>query len=158
MTRSMSEGRVVRTHVDMEARRCLALWGKGSPGGEELDLAVRAVERTALALRELGHARRHEEKPGTPGLRVLAPAPGSRGGSGWVVTVPVPAWVTLRDAQRAIRAAAERTELAKGVRLVAEDATPIAVAPGRDRQPAELRRRGAGAPQHRARETTPRRP
>jgi hypothetical protein len=155
----MTEGRVVRTRLDPDARRCLALWGKGPPGGEDLDEAMRAVARTALALRELGHARRHEEKLGAPGLRVLAPAPGARGGEGWVVSLPVPGWVTLRDAQRAIRAAAERTALAKGVRLVPEAAAaPAAVAPGRDHQPAALRKRTAGAPQHRAREATPRRP
>jgi hypothetical protein len=153
MSRGTAAGRVVRSKTGAR-ERCLALSGKGAPGSAELEEAIEAVMRAASALRLAKRRTGHEFKPPLPEVRLRAPGPGARGGSGWTVFLRVPVWVSPRDAREAAAGAAEHAPIAKNIRL-----SPVSVAegrrvparPGRDHQPGQIRRRRTG-PQHRARE------
>jgi hypothetical protein len=152
MTRATTSGQVVRTKHE-PALLCIALSGKGVPGSGSLEQAVEAVARTSRALHELTRRRGHEWKPHDPEVRLRTPA-GVRGGSGWVVRVAVPGFVTTRELREAAASVARHAEIAKNIRLVplepSEAARPGPV--GRDRLPGQLRRARSGSPQHRARE------
>jgi hypothetical protein len=143
----------------IQARRaapvhCIALAGKGVPGSGDLEEAIEAVVRAARALHEATRRRRHEWKPGDPEVRLRKPA-GIRGGLGWTVRLAVPSFVTAREVHEAVVEASGHHEVAKNIRLVplleAPEAGTAAGRPGRDRQPAQIRRTRT-APQHRARE------
>ena len=153
MARSMVSGRVVRTRKGPVEGACLALSGKGTPGGADLEEAIEAVAEAAAELRAIGRARRHEFRPGDPEVRVR-PTPAGRGGPSWTVLVRVPGWVTAAETKAAAAKAARRHAVAKSIRLSPVDpsaAAPV-TAPGRDRLPGTLRRKRVGSPQHRARE------
>ena len=154
MARSMVSGRVVRTRKGAVEGACVALSGKGTPGGPALEEAIEAVAGAAKELRAIGRGRRHEFRPGDPEVRVRTPAPGGRGGRSWTVLVRVPSWVTASEVRAAAATAARRRPVAKSIRLSPVDpaAAAPATAPGRDRLPGQLRRTRVGAPQHRARE------
>lgn len=134
--------------------RCIALSGKGAPGGSALEEAIEAVAATARALRALKRRGGHEFKPPDPEVRLRAPSPGARGGSSWTVLVRVPPFVTVRDARAAAELAARRRAVAKSIRLSPVDTSapvPGSERPGRDRMPGGIRRTRV-APQHRARD------
>lgn len=152
MSRGLATGRVVRSRRD-RAERCLALSGKGAPGRSDLAAAVAAVTRAAEALRDPRLRGAHAFEPAPAEVRLRAPSPGARGGTGWTVLVRVPAWVGAREARAAAAEAAGRSPIAKSIRLspVATEPAARRAAPGRDRQPGQIRRRRT-APQHRARE------
>ncbi len=152
MSKGLAAGRVVRSRV-REAERCLALSGKGAPAVTELEAAIAAVRRAAGALREPGLRGAHAYEPPEPEVRLRAPTPGARGGTGWTVFVRVPAWVGPREARAAALEAAHHAPAAKSIRLspVATEPEKRRPAPGRDKQPGQIRRRRV-APQHRARE------
>jgi hypothetical protein len=152
MSRGLATGRVVRSRRE-QAQHCLALSGKGAPGRADLEAAVAAVTRAADALRDPRLRGRHAFEPAPAEVRLRAPSPGARGGTGWTVLVRVPAWVGPREAKAAATEAAGRAPLAKSIRLSPVVTEPAArrAPPGRDRQPGQLRRRRT-APQHRARE------
>ena len=144
------EGRVRPVPQD----RCIALSGKGAPGAEALEEAIVAIEATAAALRALKRRGGHEFKPPDPEVRLRAPPPGARGGSGWTVLVRVPPFVTARDARAAAAEAARHHPVAMDIRLSPLDASaPVQgdARPGRDRMPGGIRRTRT-APQHRARD------
>ena len=153
MARSMVSGRVVRTRGKGAAEEaCLALSGKGLPGGAVLEEAIEAVADAAKQLRAIGRQRRHEFRPKDPEVRLRTPE--GRGGSSWTVLVRVPGWVTPSEARQAAAAAARRRPAAKSIRLSPLDpfAAPKAGAAGRDRLPGQLRHTRVGGPQHSARE------
>jgi hypothetical protein len=152
MSKGLAAGRVVRSRTE-PAERCLALSGKGAPGAAELERAIAAVARAAAALRDPSLRGAHAFQPAEPEVRLRAPIPGARGGTGWTVFVRVPPWVGAREARTAAAAASEHAPAAKSIRLSPLVPEPAArrAAPGRDRQPGQLRRRQTG-PQHRARE------
>lgn len=155
MARSMVSGRVVRTRGKQATEgACLALSGKGLPGGAALEEAIEAVAAAAAELRAIGRTRRHEFRPKDPEVRVRTPRAGGRGGASWTVLVRVPGWVTAAEVKAAAAAAAVHRGVAKSIRLSPVDplAAPPEEAPGRDRLPGQLRRTRVGAPQHRARE------
>lgn len=152
MSKGLSAGRVVRTRME-RPEHCLALSGKGEPAGSEIEAAIEAVTRAAEALRAPGLRGAHALRLQPPEVRLRVPAPGARGGSGWTVSVRVPAWVGEGEATTAVAEVSARTPLAKNIRLspvVTEPAAPTAP-PGRDRQPGQIRKSRTG-PQHRARE------
>ena len=132
---------------------CLALSGKGAPALGELEHAIAAVRRAAEALRDRRLRGAHAFEPPEPVVRLHAPTPGARGGSGWTVLVRVPAWVGVREARAAAEDASDHAPLAKSIRLSPVDTAPArpAAPRGRDKQPGQIRRRRV-APQHRARE------
>jgi hypothetical protein len=143
---------VVRSRKE-QAEHCLALSGKGAPAPADLERAIEAVARAADALRSPKLRGAHAFEPPAPEVRLRAPRPGARGGSGWPVFVRVPAWVGTRLARAAAAEASARAPVAKSIRL-----SPVVIepakrksAPGRDKQPGQIRRRRT-APQHRARE------
>lgn len=153
MTRATTSGQVVRTKHEA-APLCIALSGKGVPGSGGLEEAIVAVARTARALHELTKRRGHEWKPHDPEVRLRTPA-GVRGGSGWIVRIGVPTFVTARDLREAAEGVARRADVAKNIRLVPLVEPEAATRPGpggRDHQPGQLRRKLSGSPQHRARE------
>src|SRR5512141_3191982 len=100
MTRATTSGRVVRTRAE-DVPRCLALSGKGAPGSKELERAIEAVIGAADELRAMKRRGGHEFTPPDPEVRLRAPRPGARGGTGWTVFVRVPGFVTARDARAA---------------------------------------------------------
>jgi hypothetical protein len=149
-----------RSYRPVHARKgawahCIALAGKGVPGSGDLEEAIAAIVRAAATLHEATRRRGHEWKPGDPEVQLRRPA-GVRGGLGWTVRVAVPPFVTARDVHEAAAETAAHHEVAKNVRLVplAVEAGTAAGRPGRDRQPAQIRRTRT-APQHRARELVP---
>jgi hypothetical protein len=153
MSKGLAAGRVVRTR-SAAAERCLALSGKGAPAPSELEQAIQAVTRAADALRSPRLRGAHAFEPPAPEVRLRAPTPGGRGGSGWTVFVRVPAWVGAREARAAASDASGHAPLAKSIRLspvVTEPARRKPTTPGRDKQPGQIRRRRTG-PQHRARD------
>ncbi len=152
MSKGLAAGRVVRSRThDLE--RCLALSGKGAPALTDLEEAIAAVRRAAGALRDPALRGAHAFDPPEPEVRLRAPIPGARGGSGWTVFVRVPPWVGAREARAAALEASDRAPAAKSIRLspVATEPVRRRASPGRDRQPGQIRRRQVG-PQHRARE------
>lgn len=150
--RGLASGEVVRSRVQ-RAEHCLALSGKGAPDAAELEKAMEAVTRAAELLRSPRLRGAHAFETGPVEVRLRAPRPGARGGSGWTVFVRVPAWVGMREATMAVEEASWHLPMAKSIRLSpvvterVEPASPI----GRDRQPGQIRQRRLG-PQHRARE------
>ncbi len=152
MSKGLAAGRVVRSRT-AEIEHCLALSGKGAPGLAELEEAIAAVRRAADALRDTGLRGAHAFEPPEPEVRVRAPSPGARGGTGWTVFVRVPGWVGAREARAAALEASGRARIAKSIRLspVVTEPARRRSSPGRDRQPGQIRRRQTG-PQHRARE------
>lgn len=152
MSRLLAEGRVVRSRRE-RPERCLALSGKGTPGSDGIAEAMEAVSRAADALRSPALRGAHALHVDPPEVRLRAPAPGGRGGAGWTVFVRVPAWVGAGEAKEAIGRVARSLPLARNIRLspVVTEPTIAHAAPGRDRQPGQIRRRRTG-PQHRARE------
>jgi len=152
MSKGLAGGRVVRSR-NQELEHCLALSGKGAPGPAEREGAIEAVKRAAEALRSPGLRGAHAFEPEAPEVRLRAPSPGARGGTGWTVFVRVPAWVGAREARSAALEASGHSPIAKSIRLspVVTDPARRKAAPGRDRQPGQIRRRRTG-PQHRARE------
>ena len=152
MSKGLAAGRVIRSRAPL-AERCLALSGKGAPAPRDLEEAIGAVTRAAEALRDPGLRGAHAFDPPGPEVRLRAPIPGARGGTGWTVFVRVPPWVGAREARAAAAEAAERSPLAKSIRLspVVTEPARRRSPPGRDRQPGQIRRRQTG-PQHRARE------
>lgn len=152
MSRGLATGRVVRSKR-ARPERCLALSGKGAPSPADLEEAIAAVTRAAAALRAPRLRGAHAFEPEPAEVRLRAPSPGSRGGTGWTVLVRVPAWVGAREARAAAEEAAVHAPIARSIRLspVAIEPAPRRAAPGRDRQPGQIRRRRT-APQHRARE------
>jgi hypothetical protein len=152
MSKGLAAGRVVRSRI-RRAEHCLALSGKGAPAPRDLEHAIAAVRRAAEALRDPALRGAHAFDPPEPEVRLRAPVPGARGGTGWTVFVRVPPWVGPREARAAAAEASHHAPLARSIRL-----SPVAIederrraAPGRDRQPGQIRRRKTG-PQHRARE------
>ncbi|WP_242345222.1 hypothetical protein [Anaeromyxobacter terrae] len=133
---------------------CIAITGKGSPGGAALEEAIKAVAAAAAALAAAKKKGGNLFRPEAPEVRLRPIGPGERGSAGWTVLVRVPAFVSARDAREAALLAAERRPAAKAVRLVPVGAPALRGGgrPGRDRLPAGIRRTRAG-PQHRARET-----
>jgi hypothetical protein len=152
MAKGLAGGGVVRSRRETE-ERCLALSGKGAPAPAELEEAIEVVARAARALGDARLRGAHAFEPGAPEVRLRAPTPGARGGTGWTVFVRVPPWVDEREARLAAAAAAGRSPAARSIRLSPVEVEPARrrTAPGRDRQPGQLRRRQVG-PQHRARE------
>lgn len=153
MARAMTSDRSIRARRG-SPEHCIALAGKGVPGSGDLEEAIEAVVRAARALHDATSRRGHEWKPGVPEVRLRKPA-GVRGGLGWTVRLAVPSFVTARDVREAADEAAGHHEVAKNIRLVplldGAGAAPPAGRPGRDHQPARIRRTRTG-PQHRARE------
>ena len=152
MSRLLAEGRVVRSKRERPGH-CLALSGKGVPGSDGIAEAIEAVTRAADALRDRALRGAHALHADPAEVRLRAPAPGARGGAGWTVFVRVPDWVGACEVTEAVGQVARSLPVAKNIRLspvVIEPATAHA-APGRDRQPGQIRRRRTG-PQHRARE------
>src|SRR5512138_2022060 len=141
MTRATTSGRVVRTRAE-ELQRCLALSGKGAPVAAELERALEAVMDAAEELRAMKRRGGHEFTPPDPEVRLRAPRPGARGGTGWTVFVRVPSFVTARDAREAAFEAGAHHEEAKNIRLSPVDVEPRAPAShaARDRQPGQIRR------------------
>jgi hypothetical protein len=152
MSKGLAGGGVVRSSKE-RAEHCLALSGKGAPALAELERATEAVTRAAKALRSPRLRGAHAFEPPEPEVRLRAPKPGARGGASWTVFVRVPAWVGTREARAAATEASGHSPLAKSIRLspVAMEPAKRKAAPGRDKQPGQLRRRRTG-PQHRARE------
>lgn len=150
MSRLLAEGRVVRTRPGHPGH-CLALSGRGD--GAAIEEAIVAVTRAARALRSPKLRGAHAFVVGAPEVRLRAPSPGARGGPGWTVLIRVPAWVDEGAASAAVEEASRRTPLARNIRLspLVTDPVTASAAPGRDRQPGQIRRRRVG-PQHRARE------
>lgn len=152
MSRLLAEGRVVRSRRE-RPEHCLALSGKGTPGSDGIAEAMEALTRAADVLRDPALRGAHAFHAEPPEVRLRAPAPGARGGAGWTVFVRVPAWVGASEVTEAVERVSRSMPAAKNIRLspvVTEPVTPHA-APGRDRQPGQIRRRRTG-PQHRARE------
>ncbi|WP_242340402.1 MULTISPECIES: hypothetical protein [Anaeromyxobacter] len=133
---------------------CIAITGKGTPGGTALEEAIEAVTRTAAVLAAAKKKGGNLFRPGAPEVRLRPAGEGDRGSGGFTVLVRVPDFVSARDAREAAHEAAERRPAAKAVRLVAVGAAALRGGgrPGRDRQPSGIRRTRSG-PQHRARET-----
>ncbi len=152
MSKGLAAGRVVRSRT-LRAEHCFALSGTGAPGLQELERAIAAVRRAAEALRDPALRGAHALEPAEPEVRLRAPSPGARGGTGWTVFVRVPPWVGTREARAAAAEASEHAPLARSIRLspVATEDLRRRAPPGRDRQPGQIRRRQTG-PQHRARE------
>ncbi|HEX9052062.1 MAG TPA: hypothetical protein VF841_16145 [Anaeromyxobacter sp.] len=152
MSKGLAAGRVVRSRTRRE-EHCLALSGKGAPALLDLERATAAVRRAAEALRDPALRGAHPFEPPDPEVRLRAPIPGARGGTGWTVFVRVPPWVGARVARAAALAAARHAPLARSIRLspVATEDEHRRAPPGRDHQPGQVRRRRTG-PQHRARE------
>jgi hypothetical protein len=152
MSRALAAGRVVRSRRE-RTRRCLALSGKGAPAAAVLDEAIEAVTLAAEALRDTRLRGAHPLGAAAPEVRLREPLAGARGGSGWTVLVPVPAWVGEGEAEAAVEAVSRRHPLAKNIRLSPVTTAPVKVTalPGRDHQPGQIRRRRS-TPQHAARE------
>src|SRR5512138_3851912 len=100
MSKGLAAGRVVRSRSE-RAEHCLALSGKGAPALSELEQAIAAVARAAEALRSPRLRGAHAFDLPAPEVRLRAPTPGARGGTGWTVFVRVPAWVGAREARAA---------------------------------------------------------
>jgi hypothetical protein len=148
----MTSARVARARIETPAQ-CIALSGKGVGSGD-LEVAIRAVQRAARALRDLTRRRGHEWKPGDPEILLRTPA-GIRGGAGWTVRLGVPGFVAARDVREAAEAAARHVGAAKNIRLVPLVDTGLTGTSHpyeRGRMPSQIRRSRAGAPQHRARD------
>ncbi|HET8541396.1 MAG TPA: hypothetical protein VFL83_16080 [Anaeromyxobacter sp.] len=152
MSKGLAAGRVVRSLREQEDR-CLALSGKGAPGPGDLERAVAALKLAAEALRDRRLRGAHALDVPEPEVRLRAPSPGARGGTGWTVFVRVPPWVGTRAARAAALEASDHAPVAKSIRLspVVTEPARRRSPPGRDRQPGQIRRRQTG-PQHRARE------
>ncbi|MGB8931755.1 MAG: hypothetical protein WCC48_10965 [Anaeromyxobacteraceae bacterium] len=152
MSKGLASGRVVRSRIE-QPEHCLALSGKGTPDSAELREAMDAVTRAADALRSASLRGAHALEPQPVEVRLRAPSPGARGGSGWTVFVRVPAWVGEREALMAVSEASRHLPVARSIRLspVVTEPTEGTSPQGRDKQPGQIRRRRV-APQHRARE------
>ncbi|HTN54497.1 MAG TPA: hypothetical protein VML50_18960 [Anaeromyxobacter sp.] len=136
------------------AARCLAIWGRGTPNGAALEVAVEAVSAVAEELHAAKRRVGHEWKPPAPEVQRAAPAQARRA-TGWTVLVRVPAFVSARDVRAAAREASDRHPAAGRVHLEVLAGEPATRErhPGRDRLPGTIRRTREGAlAQHRARD------